>query len=206
MQPESDDRLLEELANALGPPARPLDPDRILALRAAAEEAQDVGPRAQAAEPARRGFGLRLRFALPAAAAIAAACLALGIVIGDDGGSTSAGGEVEYDGGIALGDASGTLRIADVGIGRDVDLKTDDLPILPKGEFYEVWFVGPGDSVKSPNRISAGTFHPNEDGRSDISLNAAVDPILYPEVIVTAERGNGDPQPSSDVVLQADLG
>lgn len=46
------------------------------------------------------------------------------------------------------------------GIGRTVQLRTDDLAILPTGEFYELWFVGPGDSPRSPNRISAGTFIP----------------------------------------------
>ncbi len=81
------------------------------------------------------------------------------------------------------------------GIGRIVQVRTDELPILPKGEFYEVWFVGPDDSPRSPNRISAGTFHPDEDGRSAIDLTAAVDPAKYPELIVTAELGDGDPSP-----------
>ena len=121
-------------------------------------------------------------------------------------GDAIATGEVEYDGTIGLGSATGTLTVVNIGVGREVGLSTSDLPILPKGEYYEVWFVGPGDSPQRPNRISAGTFHPNEDGESEITLTAAVDPSLYPQVVVTAESGNGDPSSSGRVVLRAEIG
>ena len=76
-----------------------------------------------------------------------------------------------------------------------ITLRTDELPILPKGEYYELWFVGPGDTPAAPNRISAGTFHLDENGRSSVNLAAAVDPALYPVLSVTAEPGDGDPAP-----------
>ena len=60
------------------------------------------------------------------------------------------------------------LRVVATGIGRVVELDTDALPILPTGELYEVWFVGPGDTPDTPNRISAGTFHPDRAGRTDV--------------------------------------
>ncbi len=83
--------------------------------------------------------------------------------------------------------------------------RTDELPILPEGELYEVWFVGPGDAVGSPNRISAGTFHPDEEGRSNVDLTAAVDPAKYPRLVVTAEPGDGDPLPTGPEVVGADI-
>ena len=104
------------------------------------------------------------------------------------------------DGGAAA-EVTGTRT----GIGRVLELRTDELPILPTGEYYEVWFVGPGDTGLSPNRISAGTFHPDELGRTDVRLTAAVDPSKYPELSVTAERGDGDPRPSATEVLRGEI-
>ena len=92
-----------------------------------------------------------------------------------------------------------------VGIGRIVTFRSDDLPILPKGEYYEVWFVGPGDRPERPNRISAGTFHPDEQGRTAVELTAAVDPTKYPELSVTAEPADGDPSPNGTEVLRAPI-
>ncbi len=85
-----------------------------------------------------------------------------------------------------------------------IELRTDDLPILPKDEFYELWFVGPrGDTLTEPNRISAGTFHPDPEGRSRVTFAAAVDPKLYPELSVTAEPGDGDPRRTGAEVLSS---
>ncbi|MEJ7584285.1 MAG: hypothetical protein WKF43_09410 [Acidimicrobiales bacterium] len=68
-----------------------------------------------------------------------------------------------------------------------------------------MWFVGPGDTADAPNRISAGTFHPDERGRIDIELTAAVDPVKYPALSVTEEPGDGDPGPSKVEVLGATI-
>lgn len=88
-------------------------------------------------------------------------------------------------------------------VGRAIAFHTDRLPVLPKGEYYELWFVGPGDSRATPDRISAGTFHPDLQGRSDVRFAAAVDPKKYPVLSVTAEPGNGDPRPSRHEVLRS---
>ena len=61
---------------------------------------------------------------------------------------------------------------------------------------------GPGDSPDAPNRISAGTFHPDEKGRSRVALTAAVDPSKYPTLVGTAELRDGDPAPSDREVLR----
>ena len=38
------------------------------------------------------------------------------------------------------------LTVVRTGIGRVIELDTDELPILPVGEYYEVWFVAPDEN------------------------------------------------------------
>lgn len=99
------------------------------------------------------------------------------------------------------GSRTASFSLVKTGIGRVVELRTDDLPILPEGEYYELWFVGPGDRPRRPNRISAGTFHPDEQGRSHVTFAAAVDPAKYRRMAITAEPGDGDPSPAPRDVL-----
>lgn len=103
------------------------------------------------------------------------------------------------------GTAVATATGIRMGIGRIVQFRTDDLPILPPGELYELWFVGPNDPPRDPDRISAGTFHPDPQGRSHVDLTAAVDPAKYQELSVTAEPGDGDPNPNSPEVFRAEI-
>ena len=189
----SDDELSDRLALVLD--IAPLEPpaDRIAALRARAEAARR--------RPQHRRAALWL--------AVAAAVVALvgGVVVMRTVTSDNSG-VVEFAGTMAGPDgepAPAELRVVATGIGRVVELDTEALPILPTGELYEVWFVGPGDAPENPNRISAGTFHPDQTGRSDVQLTAAVDPSLFPIVEVTAEPGDGDPRATGPVVLRAVL-
>ncbi len=103
----------------------------------------------------------------------------------------------------AGGPERATVVVEKTGIGREISFRSDDLPILPQGEYYELWFVGPGDTLRRPNRISAGTFHPDEQGRSVVELTAAVDPLLYPILSVTAEPADGNPQRTGPEVLRS---
>ncbi|MDQ3782341.1 MAG: anti-sigma factor, partial [Actinomycetota bacterium] len=143
-------------------------------------------------------IGRVLTWAAPVAVAVAAALVAFVLLSGD-------GGVVEFDGEMVSADGgeSAQVTVEALGIGRRISLDTDDLPILPTSEYYELWFVGPGDTPQSPNRISAGTFHPDEDGRSQIEFVAAVDPTLYPTMVITAEPGDGNPLPGGPEVLRA---
>jgi hypothetical protein len=56
----------------------------------------------------------------------------------------------------AGGPARATVVVEEAGIGREISFRSDDLPVLPRGEYYELWFVGPDDTRRRPNRISAG--------------------------------------------------
>jgi len=144
----------------------------------------------------------RPRWVLPAlAGAVAAAAVALAL--------TAAGGpegDLELDARLArtgTGAVVARAEVRETGIGRVIRFDTRALPILPQGEFYELWFVGPGDRPGRPNRISAGTFHPDPEGRSEVTFAAAVDPARYPVLAVTAEPADGDPRPSAVEVLRS---
>lgn len=104
-----------------------------------------------------------------------------------------------------MGDGfSAAARVNAIGEGRLVEVKSDTVPIIPKGTYYELWFVGPGDTPRTPNRISAGTWHPDERGRTDVRFLIAADPELFPDIEVTEEPPDGDPAPSRRVVLTSD--
>jgi anti-sigma-K factor RskA len=155
-------------------------------------------PAPGAAAPRRRAWALGLGAAALAAAAIAGAFFLGGRVLdrGGPGGTREISAVLRAPG----GGATASVEVTKTGIGRVVELSSDDLPILPKGEFCEIWFVAPGDRPGAPRRISAGTFHPDQDGRTRVTLAAAVDPTLFPTISVTAELGDGDPAPGREVL------
>jgi anti-sigma-K factor RskA len=170
---------------------------------AAVEEeaaADGVGP--STATPRGRGLRSWRRLLVPAAAA---ASLVIAVLVGvrlGDGPS----GPLEVDAVLSPhggGAARARAEVVETGFGRVITFRSDDLPILPKGEFYELWFVGPGDTPEDLNRISAGTFHPDAEGRSSVRFAAAVDPSRYPVLCVTAQPGDGDPAPSGDEVMRS---
>jgi anti-sigma-K factor RskA len=184
------------LARAAAPAALPADLEE-RTLRAVREAAgvTEAEPRPRK----RRRAWPRLALAGGLAVALAAAVFAGTRLDGED-----APGSLELR--ATLSSPAGqtaTATVREAGIGRVIDFRTDQLPILPKGEYYELWFVGPGDRPGSPNRISAGTFHPDEQGRSHVRFTAAVDPAAYPALAVTAEPGDGNPAPSRPDVLRS---
>lgn len=202
----TDEAILRDLALALAPEERVPPTERVAAVRAAAIDRAPVAAGTTAIGP--RLANRRRR--IGAVAAVAAAAFGLGGVVFDRVAPREgllAGGVTEFE--VLLADPEGTVTATAVGIrtgiGRTVQLRTDDLPILPTGDLYELWFVGPGDAPGVPNRISAGTFHPDERGRSHVDLTAAVDPSRYPELSLTAEPGDGDPAPTGPEVLRAPI-
>ena len=197
----TDDELLAALGAQLEPGHREPPEARVQALRRAAEAAQVKQP---SVVPVRAGR----RRVVAVAVAVAAAIVGFGgaqvleqLRTGADEGVEEFAVRVRSDDGRRQAQVEGTR----VGEGRVIRLKSDDLPILPKGEFYEVWFVGPGDTPASPNRISAGTFHPDDQGRTNIVLFGAVDPKKLPVLEITAEPGDGNPLPSGPAVLRTQL-
>lgn len=188
------DTLLRDMAPAVSPPPE---------LRGRALTA--IAAEATAPQPRSRRAGRRLRLPqLAIGGALALAAVTLAIVLAPRDSVDQAPLELRAQ--LVAPDDPRLTAQADVtktGIGRVIRFDTTKLPILPKGEYYELWFVGPGDSPGQPNRISAGTFHPDEQGRSRVTFAAAVDPAKYPVLSVTAEPGDGDPSPSGPDILRS---
>ena len=150
-------------------------------------------------QPARRRRS-RIRFSWRPALAFSLACVAAVAI----GVATMRDPEAPLEVVATLrGDAgSASVEVVKTGIGRVVRFDTSDLPILPTGDYYELWWVGPGDRRGRPERISAGTFHPDDRGVSEVTLAAAVDPARYRRVAVTAEPGDGNPSPHGPDLLR----
>lgn len=188
--------LLRDAAPADVPPPS-LQARTLLAIeREAAETAE---PARERPHRRRRSWLPRLALAGAAAVAIAAAGL-VGLRVGEE----RQAGTLEVDTRLTGQGLTASARVTETGIGRIVAIESEKLPVLDnKREFYEVWFVGPGDSEQSPNRVSAGTFHPDERGRASVRLAAAVVPKNYPVVSVTREPRNGDPRNTGPEVLRS---
>ena len=185
-------------------PAYDLPPD--LEAKTLAAIGRDASPNGAQAVKASRPRVWRRPLALAAAVTV---LLAGGLLAGGLLDRTGDRAAVELEAVLTSPDGGlerAQVVVARTGIGREISLRSDDLPILPKGEYYELWFVGPGDTPERPNRISAGTFHPDERGRSVVELTAAVDPALYPVLSVTAEPADGNPQRTGPEVLRSGSG
>ena len=167
--------------------------------RAIAEDDTEQRSTSRAARPRRRWLP-RLALAGGLAVVLAAAVFAGSQLSGDDGPP----GTVELTANLSAPNGEQAKAVVrETGIGRVVSFDSSDLPILPKGDYYALWFVGPGDSPETPDRISAGTFHPDPKGRSEVRFAAAVDPSKYPVLAVTSEKGDGDPAPTLPDVLRS---
>jgi anti-sigma-K factor RskA len=142
----------------------------------------------------------RLRWRLPIAvgavsvAAVAAVAVAV-VMLGDRGDRFS----LESVSGEAV-DVEATVQVTDVG--REVELDISRLRDPRPTGLYELWFVAPDDTRRRPNRISAGTFHPDADGTGRVRLVAAADPQRYPRLSVTLEPNDGNPRRTGDEVLR----
>jgi anti-sigma-K factor RskA len=124
--------------------------------------------------------------ALPAAVVAAAAAFALSLGPAAQRLNSTVGEPV---------DVTASVRVTPVG--REVELHIERLRDPRPDGLYELWFVGPR------GRVSAGTFHPDEQGRGVVRLLAAADPKQYPTLSVTLEPADGNPRRTGPEVLVA---
>jgi hypothetical protein len=156
----------------------------------------------EAAGRARRGRRLRLMLAGAAAAALLVAAFLGGIVLSQAGPFADRGQVVAFalsaaDG----GPARGTAEVRQVADGLEIRMEVSGLAPNPPGTVYECWYVGPGDTLERPNRVSAGTFTVGPDGRASLHMHSAADLRRYPAMGVTLERDRGNPARTGDKVL-----
>jgi anti-sigma-K factor RskA len=138
----------------------------------------------------------RLRLALTAVAACLVLVVAFvgGYTLSRVGPFADRGRVIEFalaapDG----GPARATAKVRQVGDGLAITMEVSGLAPNPPGSVYECWYVGPGDSLARPNRVSAGTFTVGADGRASLRLHSAADLQRYPAMGVTLERDRGNP-------------
>jgi anti-sigma-K factor RskA len=97
------------------------------------------------------------------------------------------------------GRATVELRRVDDGVA--IDMEVSGLAPNPPGSVYECWFVGPGDSLERPNRVSAGTFTVGAGGRASLRMHSAADLRRFPVMGVTLEQDGGDPRRTGQKIL-----
>ena len=146
----------------------------------------------------------RLRLALTAVAACLVLVVAFvgGYTLSRVGPFADRGRVIEFalaapDGGAARA----TAKVRQVGDGLAITMEVSGLAPTPPGSVYECWYVGPGDSLERPNRVSAGTFTVGADGRASLRMHSAADLQRYPAMGVTLERDRGNPARRGDKVL-----
>lgn len=146
----------------------------------------------------------RLRLALTAVAACLVLVVAFvgGYTLSRVGPFADRGRVIEFalaapDG----GPARATAKVRQVGDGLAITMEVSGLAPTPPGSVYECWYVGPGDSLARPNRVSAGTFTVGADGRASLRMHSAADLQRYPAMGVTLERDRGNPARTGDKVL-----
>jgi anti-sigma-K factor RskA len=142
--------------------------------------------------------GPLLRLAAVAAALVVA--LVGGVVVSQSGGGR---GEVIE---VALAAQQGqagraTAELRRVEDGVDVHMEVSGLAANPPGSVYECWFVGQGDTLEQPNRVSAGTFTVGASGRASLRMHSAADLGRFRVMGVTLERDGGDPRRTGEKVL-----
>jgi anti-sigma-K factor RskA len=156
-----------------------------------------AGPEADRVEPRRRRER-RERFAwlrrpLPVAA-LAAVVLALGVAVGVlvDGG----GDDTRTIPGFGPQGAQVALRVTGGGHGQ---LDLHGMPAAPGGKVYQVWLV----TGKDKPRPTHALFSVPADGRASVDIPESLKDA--DQVLVTAERPGGSPQPTSSPVAGASL-
>jgi hypothetical protein len=108
------------------------------------------------------------------------------------------GGELErYD--LQGGGARVSATVQTTGVGREVVVDIERLRDPRPDGLYELWFVAPDG-----RRISAGTFHPDDEGRGTVRLVGAADPKVYTRIVVSLEPADGNPRRKGPDVLRAE--
>lgn len=152
----------------------------------------------------RAAAGSRRRGPLLRLAAVAAALVVAllgGVVVSQSGGGGR--GEVIE---LALaaqqgqtGRATAELRRVDDGVA--IDMEVSGMAPNPPGSVYECWFVGQGDTLEQPNRVSAGTFTIGASGRASLRMHSAADLRHFPVMGVTLETDGGRPERTGKKIL-----
>jgi anti-sigma-K factor RskA len=102
---------------------------------------------------------------------------------------------------VSGGPAHGTAEIRSTAAGLTIDMTVDDLAPSRPGTFYTCWLVGPGDTLRHPNRVSVGSFVVRGARTVHVHWTTAADLHRFPQLGVTLEPDNGNPGHQGPKVL-----
>lgn len=96
--------------------------------------------------------------------------------------------------------AGGQARVEQEGENFQVELEVWEMPELEEDEYYEMWYY-----AEDGDRISCGTFRTGPEGRTTVNLAAPATARDYPEIEITREPDDGNPETSGEGVLEGKL-
>ena len=145
----------------------------------------------------RRWRGWSTRMLALAAAVVIAAGLSIGLLL--SGGTPAETYALALHSGTGQpASASGTIRQADSG--WSVQLTAVHLPEPGPGQFYQCWWVGPGNRPGHPRLASAGTFTVGPSGTATVQLWTAADPDDFSTIEITLDSAARPGQPGPIVL------
>ena len=147
--------------------------------------------------PQTRSLGGWWFWASAAAAVLLVAVMGVGLFRGITGDPSSA---VQLSSTALAPEAGGEVRVEEVGENFQVELEVWGMPELQENEFYEMWYY-----AEDGGRISCGTFRVGPEGRTTVRLTAPVIARDYPEIEITRELDDGNPEASDKGVLEGKL-
>ena len=145
--------------------------------------------------PARSSGGWRLW--VSAAAVLVVVILGIGILRAILGDSSTG---VSLTSTAVAPEAGGQVRVEEEGENFQVELEVWKMPELEEDEYYEMWYY-----AEDGDRISCGSFRTGPEGRTTVNLTAPATARDYPEVEVTREPDDGNPEASGEEVLEGKL-
>jgi anti-sigma-K factor RskA len=97
-------------------------------------------------------------------------------------------------------EAGGQARVEEEGENFQVELEVWKMPELEEDEYYEMWYY-----AEDGDRISCGAFRTGPEGRTTVNLTAPATARDYPEIEITREPDDGNPEASGEEVLEGKL-
>jgi len=146
--------------------------------------------------PARSGGG-RWFWGSAAAALLVVAVVGIALLQVLTGGSSTG---VPLTATALAREAGGEVQVEEAGRNFRVDLEVWGMPELKEGEYYEMWYY-----AEDGGRISCGTFRVGPEGRTSVNLSAPATAGDYPEIEITREPDDGNPEVSGEEVLEGRL-
>jgi anti-sigma-K factor RskA len=96
--------------------------------------------------------------------------------------------------------ASGQAVAHQAADGWSITMTVHGMPKLRTDQFFECWYVGPGNRPGHPDLITAGTFKASPDGSATVQMWSAANPRTFPMMEITIEMA-GDGGQHGQVLL-----